>query len=269
MIPAEYIEQFGVIKPRLKLSEKIYAAIVNRFNIKMDEDQYKFFREYQERVFDLVENLRCLDVEFIKNFFDYLYPIDAYLSDVIIMCWSLPRIDTCLSRRFYDSKYRENINLYNDKLAAIINHNAIRMFCLDILSKNNYVPVHCIDLIWYYSLETSYELKFISNLFSGYIGILPINSGSEYTILSLNATYILEMGLGSIIFKDDKKPNFRLTLRKMFNDYDIVYKILSESKSKSYYSQLIKINDKVKTYFGSMIEPLSKTQINVLNSLLK
>ena len=41
---------------RENMSHILYSAILNRFKITLTEEEYDYFKEYQERVFDLVDN---------------------------------------------------------------------------------------------------------------------------------------------------------------------------------------------------------------------
>ena len=69
----KYIEQFITINEIEKeLSCELYSAILNRFAISIPYKRYLVLKEYQEKVFTFVEDLRELEINFISDAFNYL-----------------------------------------------------------------------------------------------------------------------------------------------------------------------------------------------------
>ena len=104
-----YIAQFNVLGIDEfincdNLSQIVYAAFLNKFKITMNDEEYIYFKEYQERVFDLVENLRELDTKSISLVFNYLDEKNPYIADIIIMMWCMPRTDNFLSNIIMNTK---------------------------------------------------------------------------------------------------------------------------------------------------------------------
>ena len=258
-----------------KMSTILYTAILNKFIIRMGKAEYVYFREYQERVFDLVENLRELDVNDISTILTYISKIDIYLVDIIIMLWCVPRIDNLLSKKIYQIRYRQNIQQYNAKLCNLITHDTIKYFCIETLTKVNNVPAHCMDYIWYYMANMEIEFDFYNSENGAYIGFEPIETDESDKIdknkcdrnqnkcdqksreniiqIGINFLYFLELGLGSIIYANDLKGSFKNFIKSLVTNVAAVKNLLADPNKKNFSSQLLAICRCPKKYFDDGI----------------
>jgi len=224
--PETYLEQFGVLGINelncTVVSKLLYTAFLNKFKVTMTSEEYQYFREYQERVFDLVENLRELDVTIIGEIFSYIDKVNPSLVDIIIMSWSMPRIDIHLSKKIYDTTYKNNIQKYNDKIIKMIHCEPVRKFCLETLCKTNNVPVHCIDFIWLYTETLSLEFAFYNNESRTYIGVI-VTDIDDCIEIGINMEYILELGLGRVM---NSLCSLKQLLRRFITDEQLIKKNL-------------------------------------------
>lgn len=277
-----YLRQFFVpeIRDIERLSKKLYRALLNRFMINVSLQEYNDMKQYQECIFDLVEDLRKMDISFIEDFLNYLDENDPYMADNIIMCWSLPRTEDYLSKKFYNKKYEENIKKYNCILVELVEHPVVRNFCIETLSKTNYVPVHCIDILWFYMDILSFELFFynINNCY--YLGFVTqdiIGTWDECLEFGLNVPFILDMGLGDINYLSKKdlafsengkllRGTFKNFIKIFFTDYFLAERMVSSRCGKNYFSQLRKINDNPSKYFGE--KTFTEIEMKKLSMLL-
>lgn len=260
-----YCEKFNTKDTKLlhceNLSKLLYSAILNKFRITISEDDYQYFKEYQERMFDLVENLRELTSATIPMVFDYLTEINPYLPDIIIMLWCLPRTDQYLSKKIYNNKYKQNIQKYNIKIIKNIENGVIKNFCIETLTKTNSVPVHCIDYLWLYMNGLSFDFSFYNQEGAQYIGFeIPEsdennkNKDEDETFINFgfNMEYMLEMGLGQVVYRSDPlaKGSFRNFLKNIIFDANVVKNLLSSQSTNNLKTQLRNIIRNPKKYFG-------------------
>jgi hypothetical protein len=220
MDPKEYLEQFHIIgQTDLNcdmISQMLYSAYLNKFRTTMTQQEYGLFKEYQERVFNLVENMRELETTDIELILDHIYQVNPYLADIVIMSWSLPRTDNYLSKQIYRNRYRENIKNFNHKLP--IQHDVIKKFCIETLSKTGAVPVHCIDLLWFYMVNLSIDFSFYNFESGAYIGITIVDT--DEISIGLNMEYMLDMGLGQV--QVNTRGSFRNFLKRLLTDTELV-----------------------------------------------
>lgn len=251
------------------LSQILYAAILNRFRVTFSREEYSYFKEYQERVFNLIEDLREKNSATLGIVLEYLGKHNPCLADIIIMLWSLPRTDDYLSKRIYNNKYRDNIQKFNNKLTKNINHPTIKNFCIETLSKTNYVPVHCIDLIWRYMDTLSIEFNFYNPDSSAYIGITMPNSKKENFIeIGLDMEYILVMGLGNTSYESDAKGPFRNVIKNFVTNENIINKLMASIDKKNYFRQLVNINKNFKKYFNDETDKLLDQKMQEIEKML-
>lgn len=273
-----YIEQFGILNLDLDtscdnnlkcdhLSHQLYSNILNKFNITIDKSDYDDFVEYQERVYNLIENMRELDNEIIATILIYVNNLNPYLADIIIMSWCLPRANKYLSKRIYNEQYKKNIVLYNKKLIDNIENTVIKNFCIETLTKTNCVPVHCIDYLWYYMNCITLDLEFYNLDFGTYIGFEIPESPGDYTKMYLNIEYVLFIGLGKIVYQNDvlKKGSFRNFIKLFITDINIVKKLLEYNKN--YRTQIINICKNPTKYFEDTVIDIPSEIIQIVNSL--
>ena len=270
----EYVDQFYVLGKKSNIncdfiSKLLYQTILNKFNITFDQLEYAYFKEYQERVFDLIENLREFNTPTIKLVFDYIVKQDEYLTDNIIMLWSMPRSDKYLSTRMYDAAYQENIKKYSSKLVEMIDHEVMKNFCIETLTKTNYVPVHCIDFLWYYMNDLSFDFVFTNSKSGSYIGFV-LDHSSDFTELIFNMEYLLRVGLGNVVYSNNPiaKGSFGSFLKNFVVNIDVIKTIMGGHSKKNYFVQLCNINKNMERYFGEKIEPLSKDTLEEIKKML-
>lgn len=266
-----YIEQFHITGDGDLnydyIIQMLYSAILNKFKVTIPEEEYVDFKEYQDRIFDLVENLRELESRFILNTLEYLKKINISLPDIIIMCWCLPRSDSYISEQIYNKKYKDNINKYNNKLINNIEHEIIKDFCIETLSKTNNVPVHCIDYLWYYMCSISLEFTFYNSRGGNYIGIIISESDDVNINFGFNMEHLLELGLGQIVYINDpnKKGSFRNFLWHFITNSTAVKKLIAPDKKTNFHRQLITISNNPSKYFGSQYQEIPEYIKNIIN----
>lgn len=255
----EYLNQFDVMGKTDKFDNDamihtLYMALVNKFNMTLDEDQYTLFSIYQEKFYDLMENLIELDVKLISKILSDVHKESEYLSNIIIMSWCLPRAGKYCSKMIYRNKYKQNIRDYNSKLVQLITTEPVANFCIDTLSKKNYVPVHCIDYLWYYMNSVTLILQFYNYDSGANIGITPHadHDGDTCIYLGFNMEYMLEFGLGKVnyfseaqlnntVTSSQSKGSFRMFLINILTNEDIVKNYLSINTSGNYKRQAVAI----------------------------
>lgn len=270
----KYLEQFGIIGKDGdlncdNLSQILYATILNKFKITMDKDEYAYFREYQERIFDLIENMREFDIKDIDMILAYINKIDHYLCDIIIMIWCLPRVDTYHSKKIYQKNYKHNILKYNNKLCQLIHHDVIKNFCIETLTKTNNVPVHCIDYIWFYMKYLEIDLVFYNANNGDYIGfqIFEVENKKEHmefdfsVELGFNMEYLLSLGLGHVKYIGGHNGTFCNFMESFLQDISIVNELINQQ---NFICQFRTILSDPKKYFGRDIK-FSEEILQLLN----
>ena len=130
------------------MAKLLYASILNEFSIKLSTSERKIYSTYVSYMYDLIENLRELDITNLDIYLKKISKKDPYVIDNIIMLWSLPRSEQYMSKIMYYKAYKNNIVDFNNILFDLRNEDYIIHFCLDILSKPSKCPIHCIDIIW-------------------------------------------------------------------------------------------------------------------------
>jgi len=262
-----YIDQFNIIGNDYYI-QMLYSALLNKFRIEIGEDEYEQFNEFQNRIFDLIENLRNLSRATIPIVINYLSKKNPTLPDIIIMMWCLPRPNQYLSQRMYKSKYKENIKKYNYKMIENVNNETIMNFCVETLSKTNNVPVHCIDYLWLYMGTSFIEFNFLNSNGGHYISIMINDSNSnanansnsnseaeaehESIKFGFDMEFLLGLGLGQIIYPNDPqhKMSFRQFLYKFVTDQEIVSKLIDKQSKNNFYRQLSIVSKNPQKYFG-------------------
>ncbi len=181
----DYIDQFGVLgidefMNSNNLSQILFTSYLTKFTEVLTTEESDYLNGYHDRIFNLVENMRELTKSTIAAIFEYLLKKNAYVLDLVIIVWTLPRKNNYLGQEKYKLKYRENIQKYNSKLIQLINTVPIEQFCVEALTRsivtetgscNNYLPIHCIDLLWYYMSPNDFSLEFSSITSKEYVGV--------------------------------------------------------------------------------------------------
>lgn len=266
-----YISQFGVLDQDENMNNDnicgiLYAMILKKFRITVSYDEHILLRQYQEKVFDLIENMREHNSTTISYIIDFISDLNQYLADVIIMLWCLPRAYHYNSKNVYNTIYVDNIQKYNNKLVEIIDNTVVKNFCIETLTKTNSVPVHCIDYLWRYMQSLSFEFSFINYSNGDYINItIPDDVNDEYIEIGFNMEYILKMGLGQTVYPAKiEQGSFRNLLKRFVVEPVLVNKLLTSKSKSNYYAQIIKINKNPAKYFGKGFVIPDKI-VNILN----
>lgn len=255
--PEQYLSKFGILNK--KKSQNLYRAILSKYRIPMNEKEHYHFKEYQERMFNLIEHLREFPT-YIQLVFDHLNKQHDYIQigDVIIMLWCLPRTNEYLSKKNYNHHYQMNIQNYGHLLTKYIEHDIMKNFCIESLTKTNSVPVHCIDYIWFYMNGISFDFSFHNYANCFHINFeLPEDNG-EFMKFGFNMEYLLEIGLGNVVYDNDpcKKGSFKKFLMNFITNFDLVKKLLTIPSKHNYRNQVINIYKDLTKYFGSEISEI-------------
>lgn len=219
-----YLERFHVIHDDNVIVNILYDLYLKKFNIPIEDDEYIIVDEYHDKVFDLVEDLRELSFDNISDVLIYLDSVLPSLADIIIMAWCLPRSKNYHSKIMYDKQYKSNIGLYNHKMIYHIELYVVRNFCLESLIKDNYIPVHCIDLLWFWMNNIDIEFAFCNSGSGNHIGI----DKSDGTKIIINMENIINLGLGNQNAKN----------RGTF--MDLLQRVLHDEYMVDYYSKIDK-----------------------------
>jgi hypothetical protein len=294
----DYIDQFGVLgmdefMNSDNLSQILFTSYITKFTEVLTTEESNYLNGYHDRVFNLVENMRELSKSTISVIFEYLLKKNAYVLDLVIMVWTLPRKNNYLGQDKYKLKYKENIQKYNNKLIQLINTTPIEQFCIESLTRNivtktgtcnNYLPIHCIDLLWYYLSPNDFSLEFSSITSKEYVGV-EINesfvvdsvdanneetSDTEYltqffssknftskikklehTTLFINTEYLLYCGLGTVNNINNK--NLRDIIVLFMTDINFFNQIRELTSVKNFVSQVETIKKNPKQYFDKDI----------------
>lgn len=229
-----YVNQFDILDNNIIL---LYNFLINKFNISCQEDVYQNFKQYQNKFYVFIENLRDLDIEDIVNVLTYLNDKNMYINDNIIMMWCLPN-NNFLSKIMYRKQYFKLIKTYNHKLINIVNNEIITNFCCNMLTKTTYIPIHCIDILWYYMVSYTLEFAFHNMESAEYIKINFIDD--KNIEIGLNMEFLLQSSLGKIIYTNNKIcfTDILVTLitnKKMINNF------MNCATKKNYIKQLVNI----------------------------
>jgi hypothetical protein len=201
-----------------------------------------------------VEHLRELDTKFIMDILVYLDQTLPSLVDVVIMHWCLPRSTHFKSKQMYDNAYKNNIEIYNKKLIDNINSYLFKNFMTDTISKTCNVPIHCIDIIWYWlPIETPLDFTFCNNSNGNYIKI-DINTEDIYVNVMFNMETILDMNLGNLI---TNKGPFKHYIKNFVYNSQYVEAYMKSVTRKNYEHQSTNIRHKYDKNLAP-IESLSK-----------
>lgn len=228
----------------------LYKAYLNKFNIEMTQKEYILMDMYREKVFDLVNALHDSSSTIVSDLLVYLLAENAYLVDLILMCWCLPKKVDYYSKKRYQAVYQENIKKYNHIIIGMIEIEPIKIFCTEILTKTCNVPIHCLDYIWYYVNDSIHmEFHFINSVYNDYITINFQESEDKKIIeldIGIDIYRVLELGLGSVDAGNGKM--FKQVIKVLVkSDSEEIY---SKSFCKeNYLSQLKAIREKYPDFF--------------------
>lgn len=228
-------------------AQRLCSLILSRYSIEVEQEILDEILSYHHSIHHFLEDFREYPIDEIKKVLTYLKEEEYHhVLTAIILCWSLPTIGQFFSSNAYNRKYKENIHLYNSKITNLIHIPAIQDFCLEALSVNAYVPIHCIDYIWFYLNESQYTFRFHNSIYGSYFRIILDNTekskdSNPEIILSFNLCYVLEMGLARVSWSSDplnKGPMYRIIF-KLLTDPTIVASLINNEQ---YREQLIQIS---------------------------
>lgn len=234
-----YLAQFELLDAENKITAQLlYEMYLKKFKLQVDADEFQLINEYQMHVFDCVEHMRLLSLDLIKSIFIYFDQTCPCLADIIIMTWCSPRANEYCSKIMYDKAYRKNIDLYNHKLFELADFYVVRNFCIESLGKTNSIPIHCIDIVWYWMGDYKFEFAFSNIHSSHYIGISTID---DYVNLTINMECILDMGLGICVCD---RGTFKNVIMQFVTDTQLIDRFRTIETKHNYEQQLKNITKK-------------------------
>jgi len=263
--PIDIINNFGIIGTNVKghncteLSKLLYDAFLNKFQVDLQEESAAILSEYRDNIYDCVEYMREVSTTEIKAILETVNKENPYVADIILMSWSLPRHNECMSLRAYDRQYKKNIAAYNHKLIELIDCFVVKNFCYETLTKTNNVPVHCIDILWHYMFGISVEFVFCNDFDKTYVGIkINESDGAEvtddtFTLFKINLEYVLDMGLGQFVGKTNgSNGSLKSFIRTLITNQDYADEMINckSPSTNNFIKQVKKIGSDTKKYFG-------------------
>ena len=117
----------------------------------------------------------------------------------------------------------------------------------------------------------SLEMSFYNSESSAYIGFtMPEDcddpNNESYIEFGFNMEYMLEMGLGQIIYQNDlqQKGSFRNFLKNFITNPVLVKKLLTSKTKNNYRSQMLNIMKNPTKYFGESLTEMPNDVILIL-----
>lgn len=210
-----YLQQFNISDSVNDISciHKLYLKLLNRFDPGYFDSisAYETFIEYESNMYDLVENLRELDTSYIYKVFETLSEYDHRLPDICILLWCVPRSNWMSKNKWY-SEYAKLIDRWSSKILELIDNKYVQDFCIETITKTNYVPIHCLEYIWYYLNEfVCLEHVFINSASGMVIGFEydHTDSNNKHDTIQckfhINIEYIFMLGIGKSSIVPNKK----------------------------------------------------------------
>jgi hypothetical protein len=250
------------LKPALikGYSEGLYAEFLSRFAQQpSDAKSGKIFHNCMR---SYVSKLRTLDLNAIKKTLDDLFIMNPCLPDIVIMMWCLPDPES----NDLVAEHKRLISLFNKKLIDICDHAPVKNFCLETVSKTNYVPIHCIDILWPYMQGRELNMRFEDPNMWDFIGFLmspgddDVDDQNFNMDLSLNMDAIFDMGLGQISLQAPTSnktpgPSLRKLLEPLIFDPNTIELICKTDEKDDFLDQLRKIHANGFEYFENYKTP--------------
>jgi len=172
----------------------LHYSFVHKFQNIIDEKIYNEFSQYQQKIYDLVEDLRSRDIPFLQDFFLYLKQVNLYLLDIILFSWCPPRPGIYLSKKMYRQKYAENIRIYLPILSHFSREEWFENFFVDLVSHSIFFPIHCLPLFWNYLDSYKIGLEFTKEQKGEYFKI-SLSEDQTTLYLVLYFPVVLELGI--------------------------------------------------------------------------
>lgn len=220
-----FVKNFDILDD--DLSQKLYLSYLSAFKNSMEETVYIKMNAYEGRMFNMIENIRDMSVDFIVNILDFFNKENPYVADLILIMWCLPRSGVYFSSFMYDKMYKQNIEKYNSKIVNILTNDIVRNFCIETITKINNVPIHCIDYIWHYIHVYTIEFEFNNDMMRKFIFIKKIEN--EVITVGIDMSYMILLGLGNQSVRD--------IVKKVMSDDDY----LNSCSKNNYISQKQKL----------------------------
>lgn len=175
------------------ISQLYYTCILKKFRVKMNDEEYNYFLEYQIRLHDFIKKIRNFNNTYVEIILEYIAPISICLVNNIILSWCLPHIMDYHSCDTFNIMYKNNINKYSSKITRLINHIPLKEYCVNILSDNCFFHAHNILYLWpYFNMFTIIPVL-VDDTYAAYIGIQYMED-QEFTIeLSFNLKYMVQL----------------------------------------------------------------------------
>jgi len=233
------VDEFDIMDS--KMATILYDLYINKFRKNVDDAAYEIIEEYKEKIILFVENLRELDSNAIMDTLCYLDKTLPSLVDIVIMQWCLPRSAHFRSKQMYDKAYKNNIEVYNKKLIDNIDSYLFKNFMLDTISKTCNIPIHCIDIVWYWlSTDSQFDFTFCNDASSNYIKF-DIKPDDEYINVSFNMEAILDMNLGNLV---TNKGPFKYYIKNFVYNPQYIEAYMESVTKKNYEKQSINVRKK-------------------------
>lgn len=178
----------------------LYSAVLTKYRTIYSQKECQLFTQYQNRIFDLVEEMRTLHTLEITKVLEHLHSLNEYLPDIVIMFWCQPRKNKYWSQAMYKQVYAQMIENYNGKMIALKDHSLVSSFCMETLSNTNSVPIHCIDYLWFYMDELTLQFDFLPSHAGSYANIVT-NESDDCVQIAINMPYLMDIGLGKVTKK--------------------------------------------------------------------
>ena len=240
-------------------SKLLYEAYLTKFQIEVHPSVKTILDIYQDKIFDFVDYLHMIDISVVEEVLIYLdknsYP---HIADIIIMMWSLPRPQEFKSQSRYDAKYNNLIQQQNYKLCKMLDCYVVRNFCYETITKNNNVPVHCIDILWHSMTGMSIEFKFCGEFDKRYLGYEICtdeeNDKDNFVYFKFNLEYLLRLGLGNELYDSQVKVSFKSFSKIFITNQDLFNSIIASKTQSSihYLHQVKKIILDLPTYYDDI-----------------
>jgi hypothetical protein len=239
------------LKPALikGYAEVLYVSFLSRFEQKpKDQNASKIF---QDCMISYVGKLRTLDTDVIGSALKELAIINPCLPDIVIMMWCLP--DPKAENLIMNIEHKRLIETCNPKLIDICDHPIVKSFCIETVTKTNYVPIHCIDILWPYMQNRELNLRFENEQTWDFVGFLmspgdDVDDGNYNMDLSLNIDAVFSMGLGKIAIKNF---SLRKLLYPLIFDAATIKSIYETDEGNDFKEQLKRIHANGPEYFAN------------------
>lgn len=219
-------------------SQVLYTCFLNRFRWEMEEEHSQILAIYQQRVADVLEDLRERSDPEIVCVLECLDQTDRHLLDVIIMSWCQPRPRQFLSKLMHERCHRELIRKYHPTMLRLLDHYTLRNFRAEAFCRDCHLPVECLDYIWSDLVQREIVPVFSNDASGGYLGLLN-SSQEDATELTINLKVLMELGLGrhSVVWEGCPRQ-FRDVIRSLLSDPALVREALQSSTAINYLAQV-------------------------------